>query len=95
MFAVDAAAHASAAREIIAREGEGFCFTKRRHRGATHEETYFGERNGRHKLTEEQVRELRSRHATGEGLVELARHFGIARQNAGGIVARRYWRHVA
>lgn len=54
-----------------------------------------GERQGASKLTEPQVRELRSLAASGAQLASLARKFGIHWTTAQKIVVRRSWRHVA
>lgn len=52
-----------------------------------------GERAGRAKLTEDQVREIRSRRPA-ETFPALAREFGISKRQAQGIVARESWKHV-
>lgn len=52
-----------------------------------------GTNNGRAKLTEDQVREIRARHAAGETPTALAREFGIAQAHT--IITRRIWKHVA
>lgn len=55
-----------------------------------------GERNGRVKLTEDQVREIRRRYAAGGvGLGTLGREFGLAKQTIHKIVKGKNWRHVA
>jgi hypothetical protein len=46
------------------------------------------------KLTEEQVREIRARHAAGEGLSALGRVYGVTPQSIYAIVNRKSWRHV-
>lgn len=70
------------------------CIAKGRHRGATHRETYLGERNGRSKLTADQVRELRLRRNDGESMRALARRFGVSKPSVQAIVRRDHWRHV-
>ena len=51
-----------------------------------------GERNGRAKLTWEQVTEIRQRHAAGEGgYGTLAREYGIARSAIADIIKNRHW----
>lgn len=47
------------------------------------------------KLTEEQVLEIRSRAARGEGYTALGKEFGLARNNIWHIVVGRAWRDVA
>lgn len=54
-----------------------------------------GERHGRSKLTEDQVRDIRARSAEGESPVALAGRLGVSRCTVGDIVARRNWRHVS
>jgi transcriptional regulator with XRE-family HTH domain len=53
-----------------------------------------GERNGRAKLSEYQVRRLRGYKAEGWTLSELALRFGISRGAAGDIVSGRRWSHL-
>ena len=53
-----------------------------------------GEKNGRAKLTDARVRDLRVRHAAGTGTRELCREFGIGKSEVWYIVARKHWRHV-
>lgn len=53
-----------------------------------------GESHARAKLTERQVRDIRSRHATGETRISLAREFKINPSGVSKIVARETWRHV-
>jgi predicted DNA-binding protein YlxM (UPF0122 family) len=53
-----------------------------------------GERNGRAKLSEFQVRRLRAFKAEGWTLSELAARFGISRGAAGDIVVGRRWAHI-
>jgi hypothetical protein len=50
-----------------------------------------GERAGSHKLTEEQVREIRALHESGVSQHELARRYPVTRCTVGAIVHRRIW----
>lgn len=54
-----------------------------------------GERNGMAKLTEDDVREMRRLHLE-QGLsgYRLAKKFGVHKQHAYDILARRYWAHI-
>jgi hypothetical protein len=54
-----------------------------------------GMRNGRAKLTDDQVRALRSRHADGEPIKQLVSEFGIGKSAIDYIVRRVHWSHVA
>jgi hypothetical protein len=54
----------------------------------------FGERNGRSKLTVDQVREIRARHADGESQGSLAKQFGISHRSIQFIVRQIHWKHV-
>lgn len=54
-----------------------------------------GERINTAKLTADQVRELRARHAEGESLRRLARTFPVTSACISKIVRRETWRHVA
>ena len=54
-----------------------------------------GERVNTAKLTADQVREIRRRHAAGEVRAALAREFGVWQSTVDKIVERRSWRHVA
>jgi hypothetical protein len=53
-----------------------------------------GGRNGRAKLTEADVREIRSAAGAGAKRAALALRFGVSADHVGGIVARRTWKHV-
>jgi hypothetical protein len=53
-----------------------------------------GERSGNSKLTATQVLDIRRRFAAGEGVMALARAFGIGKTTVGHIVYRRAWRHI-
>jgi hypothetical protein len=46
------------------------------------------------KVTEDQVREIRDRHANGEGRVSLAQAYGITASSVGRIVTRKSWSHI-
>lgn len=51
-----------------------------------------GERNGRHKLTASDVRELRRRHGDGESVHSLSRRYGVSRPMVRRIVSGNAWR---
>jgi DNA-binding transcriptional regulator YiaG len=53
-----------------------------------------GERHGRAKLTEAQIREIRSSYGH-LSTTQLARRFGVSVQNIGQILKHQTWRHVA
>jgi hypothetical protein len=53
-----------------------------------------GEDNHNARLTEDQVREIRSRRSSGESLNEIASVFGVTFQTVSEIARRRSWRHV-
>lgn len=53
-----------------------------------------GHQIGTSKLTEEQVSQIRSRHASGERQRDLAAEFSITPINVWHIVRHRTWRHV-
>lgn len=53
-----------------------------------------GEQIGPHKLTEEQVLQIRQRVKNGERKSDLAREFKIAWVNIWMIVQRRHWKHI-
>lgn len=54
-----------------------------------------GERNGNHRLTADEVREIRKMYASGDWTQrELAREFGVAQGNIAFIVTNRTWRHL-
>lgn len=54
--------------------------------------TLQGQNHYRSKLTEDQVREIRRRHA--EPYSQLAKEFGIHKSTLGAILLRQTWRHV-
>lgn len=53
-----------------------------------------GEGNGRARLTEKQVKEIRNRYANGEGLSVLGRAFNILPSHVQRIVRREIWRNI-
>ena len=53
-----------------------------------------GGKNGQAKLTEEQVLEIRRRHAQKEYGHALAKEFGISQASICDITSRRTWRHI-
>ena len=53
-----------------------------------------GERNGKAKLTEDNVREIRRRVSEGEMQWVLAEEFSVARPNISDIISRKLWKHV-
>jgi IS30 family transposase len=54
-----------------------------------------GERNGRSKLTDGQVREIREIYAAGEVSQELlAKQFGVCQSSICRIVRREWWSHI-
>lgn len=54
-----------------------------------------GERNSSAKLTEDEVREIRSKHKTGKWRqAELAEEYNISRSVISNIVRRRNWTHI-
>jgi hypothetical protein len=54
-----------------------------------------GERNGRSRLTEIQVQEIRRRYAAGERTMALAREFGVHRDTVRRILSGIRWNHAA
>lgn len=63
-------------------------------KGRTGDVSRPGSRNGRAKLTEDQVREIRKLAAEGVPLATLALSFGITHPHACDVIARRRWRHI-
>lgn len=53
-----------------------------------------GERNGRAKLSVENVIDVRARHARGETASALARDFGVTRTAISDVVSKKRWRHI-
>jgi hypothetical protein len=54
-----------------------------------------GETNGRAKLTEDDVREIRRRHAAGERKAALAREYRVTHRTIHLAIIGETWRHVA
>ncbi len=54
-----------------------------------------GERHRSAQITEDIVRDMRRRRASGETYYRMAKDYGIARVNVRAICLRRLWRHVA
>jgi hypothetical protein len=52
-----------------------------------------GERQGRHRLTEQHVRDIRSARGTASHSA-IAKRFGVAKETVSGILSGRTWRHV-
>lgn len=69
-------------------------------RGETHwaqqqpEKVRRGEQNNKAKLTESQVREIRSRYSAGESSGPLAGEFGISRCQIWNILTGKQWKHL-
>lgn len=65
------------------------------HPAHLHPETRQGEANGHAKLTEDDVRSIRSLYATGNFLQkELAQKFGVHQGMISAVVLRKFWAHV-
>lgn len=61
-----------------------------------HGTTARGERQGAARLTEDQVREMRTLHAAGtHSMSALAGLFGVAKGTVSWVVSRRSWAHIA
>lgn len=54
-----------------------------------------GERHSQAKLTDEAVREIRTRHAAGERRLTLASEFGVSPSTLRSAIDHKTWRHVA
>lgn len=54
-----------------------------------------GSKHGFAKLTEEDVSEIRRRHANGEKQKDLAEEYGVSGCAIWQVVSRKYWRHVS
>ena len=54
----------------------------------------FGERNGRAKLTEDRVRELRARVSGGERINRAAAALGIPKGTAFAVATGTTWKHI-
>lgn len=60
-----------------------------------HDGSLQGERNGRARLTPEQVQEIRALYATGQhSIPQLARQFGVGKSTIGYIVQGATWKHL-
>lgn len=53
-----------------------------------------GEQAGMAKLTEEDVRAIRSAYADGESQESIGKRYGVSQPNIGCIVRRKTWTHV-
>jgi hypothetical protein len=53
-----------------------------------------GERNGTHKLTEVEVRQIRARYEAGERQKDLALAYGVCQQSISNVVRRIHWTHI-
>lgn len=53
-----------------------------------------GERNASARLTDDQVRVIRQRHADGQTGTEIARSYGVSSTTVYNIVRRRKWQHI-
>lgn len=53
-----------------------------------------GTLNGKARLTEDDVREIRRRHAAGEMQIDLGPEFGITQGAVHKVISRRTWKHV-
>jgi IS30 family transposase len=53
-----------------------------------------GEQNGAAVLTEELVREIRRRHASGVSAYRMAREYGVAKGTVQFVIQRVTWKHV-
>jgi hypothetical protein len=53
-----------------------------------------GARNGRARLTEEMVREIREKYALGATVTALIDAYGVSRVAVENVVTHRSWRHV-
>lgn len=67
---------------------------KGRHRILPPEKLPRGERQGCHKLRNEQVLDIRRLYSEGSTLPDLAGRYGVSRSNVYLIVRRRTWKHV-
>lgn len=54
-----------------------------------------GELNGNHKLTAQQVRDIRRKHASGSSAVYLSGLYKVCEDQIYNIVLRRHWRHIS
>ena len=53
-----------------------------------------GEENGLHKLTDERVKDLRTRYSAGESQQSIADDFGVSQVAVSLVLRHRTWRHV-
>lgn len=53
-----------------------------------------GENHGKHKLTNEQVVDMRACYAAGERITYIAKRFSIANKTASQIIKMKSWKHV-
>jgi hypothetical protein len=67
--------------------GSGWVFLK-------HEQRVRGEKHGRAKITEDDVRAIRLKHASGQSLSAIARESGYSHQRIKAIVTKSVWKHV-
>ena len=59
------------------------------------EKRHWGSKNPRSKLTEEQVKEMRSMYTPGQiTMAQIAEKYGVTRHAVGNIVKRRLWKQV-
>lgn len=54
-----------------------------------------GAHSGNARLTDDQVREIRTAYASGETQVSIARRMGLYQGHVSAVVLRRSWSHVA
>lgn len=54
-----------------------------------------GMNNGGAKLSDDEVREIRQKHARGSGYGTIAKEYGLGKSTVYGIVKRKQWRHIA
>jgi len=81
------------AREAVLKAGQKRPPRKRKRKpGAPGE--HLAETDSRAKITEDDVRSIRQRHAAGENRNDLGQEFGITSRSINLIVARRRWAHV-
>lgn len=72
------------------------CHSKGRMAVQAHKEKYQGSAHGMAKLTEEQVRQIRTNYATGAYTQKaLAHTYGVASSLISFIVTRRNWTHIS
>ena len=57
-------------------------------------DTPWGEANGKAKLTEAQVRDIKARQASGERQADLAREYGVSRPTISNIIRGKRWRRL-